>query len=53
MPTRQAERPYGLSALLFQDSGRELEAKVRSESKCTLSSYNETHKGTDLEPLDS
>ena len=33
--------------------GESPEAKVRSGSKRTLGSYHETHKGTDLEQLDS
>jgi len=37
----------------FKIVGESPEAKVRSESKRTLGSYHETHKGTSLEPLDS
>jgi len=33
--------------------GESLEAKVRLESKSTLGSYHETHKGAGLEPLSS
>ena len=33
--------------------GESSEVKVRSGSKCTLGRYHETHKDTNLEPLDS
>jgi len=33
--------------------GESPDAKIRSESKRTLGSYHETHKGTGLKPLDS